>query len=301
MAGKSINLFLLDGEPSGRIKCTFANWTGVAYKIPRVDLEKCKDRPDLSQSGIYFLFGIDEITGELLVYAGQADVRKNGNGLLGRLLEHKRNAEKDYWTEAIVFTSKDKDNWLNATEISWLESYFCNLAKKAKRYVVKNSNEPSPGKPIEERISDLEEFAKYVVMIMGVLNHKVFEPVAENKARPTPTGGQVVEPTMFEIKLGNKDSKNRIDVQGYETSDGFVLIVGGKIKLEIADSLRNRIKALRSELSGKIDAEGILLDDLLFRSPNEAANFATGYPINAMTAWKTADGRTMKEFENPGE
>jgi hypothetical protein len=35
--GKSINLFLMDGTPNGRIKCTLANWTGVAYKIPRTD------------------------------------------------------------------------------------------------------------------------------------------------------------------------------------------------------------------------------------------------------------------------
>ena len=30
--GKNINLFLMDNEPSRRIKCTLANWTGVAYK-----------------------------------------------------------------------------------------------------------------------------------------------------------------------------------------------------------------------------------------------------------------------------
>ena len=48
--GKSINLFLMDGEPSGRIKCTLANWTGVAYKIPRIDLDLCKEREDLKRS-----------------------------------------------------------------------------------------------------------------------------------------------------------------------------------------------------------------------------------------------------------
>lgn len=31
--GKSINLFLVDGVAGGRIKCTLANWTGVAYKF----------------------------------------------------------------------------------------------------------------------------------------------------------------------------------------------------------------------------------------------------------------------------
>jgi len=41
----------MDGDPNGRIKCTLANLTGVAYKIPRTELDKCKGRDDLSQSG----------------------------------------------------------------------------------------------------------------------------------------------------------------------------------------------------------------------------------------------------------
>jgi len=28
--GKNIQLFLMDGDASGRIKCTMANWTGIA-------------------------------------------------------------------------------------------------------------------------------------------------------------------------------------------------------------------------------------------------------------------------------
>lgn len=55
--GKSINLFLMDGTAVGRIKCTLANWTGVAFKIPRTELDKCKERDDLKQSGVDFLFG----------------------------------------------------------------------------------------------------------------------------------------------------------------------------------------------------------------------------------------------------
>ncbi|EFO69009.1 hypothetical protein HMPREF9212_1400 [Lactobacillus iners LactinV 03V1-b] len=44
----------MDGEVTGRIKCTLSNWTGLAYKVPRSYLEKCKDRQDLKQSGVYF-------------------------------------------------------------------------------------------------------------------------------------------------------------------------------------------------------------------------------------------------------
>lgn len=75
--GKNFNLFLMDGEVTGRIKCTLANWTGLAYKIPRIYLEKCKDRSDLKQSGVYFLFGKNN-SDEDEVYIGQAGIRKNG-------------------------------------------------------------------------------------------------------------------------------------------------------------------------------------------------------------------------------
>lgn len=54
--GKNINLFLMDGDASGRIKCTLANWTGVAYKIPRTEIEKCKNREDLEMERCVFPF-----------------------------------------------------------------------------------------------------------------------------------------------------------------------------------------------------------------------------------------------------
>ena len=51
---KNINLFLMDGNPTGRIKCSLANWTGLAYKIPRAMLDKAKDIDALNQTGICY-------------------------------------------------------------------------------------------------------------------------------------------------------------------------------------------------------------------------------------------------------
>lgn len=84
--GKSINLFLMDGEASGRIKCTLANWTGIAYKIPRTELEKCRERDDLKQSGVYFLFGTSDQTGKNVLfnspsYAAAFVIGGHANGL----------------------------------------------------------------------------------------------------------------------------------------------------------------------------------------------------------------------------
>lgn len=129
--------------PSGRMKCTLANWTGVAYKIPRTELDKCKEREDLKQSGVYFLFGTSDQTDENVVYVGQAGARKCGEGILFRLHEHKRNPDKDYWTKAIIFTTSN--NSFGPTEISYLENRFCNLAKEAKRHHVDTDASPRVG------------------------------------------------------------------------------------------------------------------------------------------------------------
>jgi len=79
---KNVNLFLMDGDVTGRIKCTFLNWTGVAYKIPRTELERCNERGDLKQSGVYFLMGVSDQTEKPVVYIGKADARKNAKGFL---------------------------------------------------------------------------------------------------------------------------------------------------------------------------------------------------------------------------
>ena len=94
--GKTIKLFLIDREPNGQLTCEFSNWTGKAYKIPRIKIKDCTDRPDLTNPGVYLLFGKNE-TGKDLVYIGEAET------VLKRLTQHL--TQKDFWTEDHVFSS----------------------------------------------------------------------------------------------------------------------------------------------------------------------------------------------------
>ena len=291
--GKSINLFLMDGDAGGRIKCTLANWTGVAYKIPRTELDKCKERDDLKQSGVYFLFGTSDVTGKSVVYIGQAGARKNGEGILNRLQEHKRNPEKDYWTEAIVFTTSN--NSFGPTEISYLENRFCNLAIQANRYEVKNGNDPTPGNITEEKESEMEEFIDYAKVITGTLGHKLFEPIskpivlAENDAATVPE-------KYSELRL-ERVIKNvgKVEAVGAQTSEGFVVFKGSHIALADDDTIPAVIKERRK--NALLDEQGVLLEDMLFTSPSYAAMFVIGKSANGLTSWKTADGKTLKSLE----
>ena len=292
--GKNIQLFLMDGESGGRIKCTLANWTGVAYKIPRTELDKCKERDDLKQSGVYFLFGTSDETGKGVVYIGQAGARKNGEGILNRLQEHKRNPEKDYWTEAIVFTTSN--NSFGPTEISYLENRFCNLALEANRYEVKNGNDPTPGNITEEKESEMEEFIDYAKVIMGTLGHKLFEPISKTVSQ-TAEGTSAILKDHSNLHLERTIKKiGKVEADGSQTSEGFVVFKGSHISLADDNTIPAVIKERRK--SALIDEQGVLQEDMLFTSPSYAAMFVIGKSANGLTSWKTADGKTLKSLES---
>jgi len=296
---KNINLYLMDGDASGRIKCTLANWTGLAYKIPRTALDKCTERVDLKQSGVYFLFGMSDQTGEPAVYIGQAGARKNGEGILNRLQEHKRNPQKDYWTEAIVFTTSN--NSFGPTEISYLENRFCNLALAAKRYEVKNGNDPNPGNITEEKESELEEFVEYAKLIMGALGHKVFVPLTMQSL--TKEQNSADEHGQSEIELYLKRTiKNcgvTVSAVGKQTSEGFVVLKGSKISPKDANSVPVEVKKRRQGV--KVDENNATLEDMLFSTPSGAASFVTGSSANGWAEWKTANGKNLHDLESMEE
>lgn len=287
--GKSINLFLMDGTATGRMKCTFANWTGVAYKIPRTELEKCRERDDLKQSGVYFLFGVSDQTGDNIAYIGQAGARKNGEGILYRLQEHKRNPDKDYWTEAVVFTTSN--NSFGPTEISYLENRFCKMALEANRYDIKNGNDPTPGNITEEKESELEEFIDYAKIVMGTLGHKIFEAIDATLSQTPHLVSKGEEPALY-LHTG------KANATGKRTSDGFIIYAGSMVSLSPTKSCPDTILKLREKLADKIDVSGAVKENLLLSSPSSAAAFVTYASTNGNIMWKTSDGRTLKDIES---
>lgn len=292
--GKSINLFLMDGEAGGRIKCTLANWTGVAYKIPRTELDRCRERDDLKQSGVYFLFGTSDKTEKGIVYIGQAGARKNGEGILNRLQEHKRNPEKDYWTEAIVFTTSN--NSFGPTEISYLENRFCNLAIEANRYEVKNSNDPTLGNITEEKESEMEEFIDYAKVIMGTLGHKLFDPISKPVAKKQEEIlGKADDMVRLHLERAIKNV-GKVEASGVQTTEGFVVLKGSHISLVDDDTIPAVIKERRKKVS--VDQNGEMQEDMLFTSPSYAAMFVIGKSANGLTSWKTESGQTLKSIED---
>ena len=221
--GKNFNLFLMDGDVTGRIKCTLSNWTGLAYKIPRSHLDKCKERQDLKQSGVYFLFGRND-NNEEVVYVGQAGIRKNGEGVLFRVTEHLK--DKEYFSDAVILTTQN--NSFGPTEISYLENKFTNLARETERFKVRNENEPNAGNVTEEKESELEDFVVYSKMVLGVLGYKIFVPLIK-----TEKDNNIVEntaETLLYLHSKSKKSNRTIKATCKRTNEGVVVLKGSMIE-----------------------------------------------------------------------
>lgn len=276
--GKTIKIFLIDGEPNGRMTCELSNWSGKAYKIPRIKVKDCIDRNDLVSTGVYLLLGKDE-EGKELVYIGEAE------SILKRLNQHLN--QKDFWNEAIVFISKDEN--LNKAHVKYLENRLHNIAHSAKRYKVENSIIPTQSSISESDRAEMEEFVENIKMLVNTLGHKVFDEKRDFKPK------QKVE--IFAIKAARG-----ADGQGVPTSDGFVVFKGSKAASTIVNSMTPSFVKLRQKL---ID-EGVLVnkieyfefsDDYIFSSPSTAAVMVMGRNANGLSEWKLKDGKTLKEFE----
>ena len=289
---KNINMFLMDGEVTGKIKCTLSNWTGVIYKIPRIQLGDLKSRDEMKQSGIYFLFGRDEDKQKDVTYIGQATTRKNGEGVLLRIQEHTRDIHADYFNDVIILTTQN--NSFGPTEISYLENKFTQLAKEVGRYIVKNGNDPNPGNVTEEKESELDEIVENTLMIIGTLGYRVFVPMTKKVSQDLTDNHS----TYLYLKRKTKKSNKVIEATCERTTEGFVVLEGSQVEIKDSPYLPASLKEMRQNLiASRVIQDGVLKEKQLFSSPSYAAAFLLGMQTNGRTDWKNQDGRTLKELE----
>lgn len=292
MSGKepcALNVLLLDGEPQGWRKITQREWNGVVYLVPRTSIHQYRERKDLQQAGVYVLLGHDDSYEKNVVYVGQAANRTNDNGLMGRIDEHLRNAEKDYWNTAILIT--DANGRLGATDLSYLEHALTDLAKESGRNEVKNRNTPPAGNPTEEEKAFLDAFVHHVRVALAAVGVNCLEPLEEFEPVPTK-----LDPAD-DILVLTRHTRNGEEVcaQGKQTVDGFVVFEGSLCARTIASYVSQSIRNRRAQ--AEFDAQYRLRKAELFGSPSTAASFVTGGSVNGLNEWKDSQGRSINERE----
>lgn len=296
--GKSIRIYLAETDVSGIRHAEIVNWTGQALAFPRSKVVELKNWPEIRRQGVYFLIGPDEDTGQDAVYIGEAEV------VAERIAQHL--SGKDFWTECVTFTSKDEN--LTKSHVKYLEARLVSGAIHANRYLVKNSSSPQEsGLPRADKDA-MDEFAVNVRTLLGVLGHRVLEPVLSIKkpinsqydAEPTMVCAgemQVDDPDALSLKVGGLNAK------AIRETDGLVVLTGSNMAKDVAPSLSNGYKAVREKLidSGVVKDSGefyVFTKDHSFTSSSQAAAVIVGYMINGRNNWRFKDGRSLKEIED---
>ena len=270
--GKTISLFLIEGDPNKRWVCELSNWNGKAYKLPRIEVKKCSDRQDLFSCGVYFLFGKRDTDGKGIAYIGEAE------NVFDRLKQHDSGkTEKDFWNECIVFISKD--NRLNKAHIKYLEHRCYLLAKSADRYILDNSSVPADASLTEPEQAEMEEFLYNIRLLINALGHKILEPVIKIDSESTEEKSE--QYCYIQAARG-------ADATGILTSEGFVVLRGSKVATSTTASCPKQICAIRNQLKaeGVISNDWVFTEDKVFSSLSTAAGVVMGRSANGLTEWR---------------
>jgi Domain of unknown function (DUF4357) len=276
--GFSIRVFVADGLPDGLWVVDKPNWTGVALAWPRTAYPRVRHREELDRAGVYVLLGPSDTARESQrVYIGEADV-------LRKRLDTQY-ANRDFWTRAVAFASKDVS--LNKAHVRYVESRLIGLAHKNPRAQVDNGTAPPVPFLSEAEQADLETFLDEMLLIYPVLDVRVFETLADSSYAGTRLYAQGPGPA---------------NAEGQETSDGFVVFAGSRARAEVVESVPGHAAELRNELlaSGVLVSEdgGLrFTEDYLFNSPSTAASVVFGNSSNGRIAWKDVSGRTLREIQ----
>lgn len=274
---KTIQMYIFDGNPNGRIMCELSNWNGRVYKISRNELGAFSERPDAENTGVYFLLGKDEDNVDAL-YVGEAEK------ILTRLKQHLRDTL--YWSDCIIVVSKD--NLLNKAHVKFLENKFYGLAKTAGRSTVINNTVPTCSSISEYDEAMLLEFISNAKLLVNTLGYKIFDTIEDSSVK------QMDDQILFYIQAARG-----ADAKGVIVADGFAVLKGSAIATSTVPSMSESLIHLRSELMSKgiIDSKFHFSKDHIVTSPSLAAAIVMGRNANGRTEWKTSDHKTIKDIE----
>lgn len=274
---KTIQMFIFEGNPNGRIMCELSNWNGRVYKISRNELLEFSQRDDAENTGVYFLFGKDEENNDT-VYVGEAEK------MFSRLKQHLKDSE--YWNDCIAVISKD--NLLNKAHVKYLENKFYLLAQNAGRAVVINNTIPTCSSVSEYDEAMLQEFINNAKLLVNTLGYKVFDTIEDTVVKHSNTE------QYFFIKAARG-----ADAKGLMVSDGFAVMKGSVIANSTVQSMSDSLNKLRNSLikKGIIDGNFKLTRDYIFTSPSLAAAIVMGRNANGRTEWKNAEHKSIRDIE----
>lgn len=310
MDGKQVRLFLVDGTVGSLMTAEILNWTGHMLRARRKDLGQLRNRYEANRTGVYILFGLDE-GGEPAAYIGE------GDNVVKRLENH--NANKDFWEDVVIITSKDMN--LTKAHVRYLESELIKLAKSIGRVILYNGNLPSGGAALPEADqSDMQYFIRQIRILMPVLGFDIFRgrsaqgsTITQAPSTGANSAASNAIPIVEEVSEASDSpvfvmsTKEGANAQAQIIDGEFTMLAGSvlpdsmKDSPEMAESTRKAFivrkaqhaKILELTEPSQIPGMVTLTKDVAFTSPSAAGAIVYGRAsANGRLTWRTQKGST---------
>ena len=245
--GKTIQIFLPDGNPRSMRIAEITSRTVQAILIPRSRLEDASDRDELSNVGVYFLVGSSDENAKPLLYVGEAEDC--------RVRLKQQNKAKDFWNSAVLVVSKTK--YFTKSHIKYLEWFCYEEAKSAGRYQLENSTVPTRPYISEAVEADLQDNFETIRILISTLGFPLFDHIQKPQKKNV-------------LVCKGKDAY----AEGEYTEDGLIVFANSTANLQETKTAGSWV----TNMHAKLVEQGILQADTevyrftadhVFSSPSE--------------------------------
>ena len=288
-AGRSLELFFIDGRPDGMLTAEVFNWTGHVLMAPRTRIAAALARREARYTGVYLLLG--EMEGEPRAYVGE------GEDISERIRSH--DIRKDWWTTAVLVTSAA--NNLHKAHGKYLEARLVEQARLVGRVALDNGNTPPRPGLSEAAEANMEAFLDYLFMVLPALQIDMFlqsiRPSAEHTA---------VSPAEDGVRFELVNRRHRLRAAARLEGSDFIVEAGSIARA--AWEGRNTEGSGYAQLRNELQRTKVLIPqgdacvfnrDYAFKSPSAAAAVVNGRPSNGAHEWRLEGGATTyREWED---
>ena len=290
--GRTIQIFLFDGKPTGLRKATIHGWTGLLFISGASAFNNLAVREEVDRAGVYILSGLDpDNAGTSRIYIG------SGNSVTEQIRQIAPNL--NFWETAVTVTTSNED--LSKWHAEYLEARLIELALKAGRVSLENCKPPKASRrrlPEADR-ANMEQFLANLAIILPVIGLDMLESYPR---AVTPTTKPVEErksgDVQFEIRR-----KNGLQAMAVEDDSEFIVLEGSG-----ALSGTSRVMPSYVDLRNKLIADGVLIkhDEITMRfakswsfsSPSAAASIVLNRSSNGPVEWKIKDStQTYRDWK----
>lgn len=261
--GRTIQLFLVDGKPTGLRKATIHGWTGIVLVSSQSTFAKLTERDEVDRTGIYILTGPDpEKEGMARVYIGSA------NSVRERI---KQSAEKrEFWETAIAITTSDDD--LSKGHAEYLEARLIQQTAQAGRVTLDNGTQPDTSRRRlpEADVANMEQFLANLRIILPVVGLDMLKPQPRAVTKiAKPVEERTIGEVQFEIR-----HKSGVQATAVEEEGEFIVLEGSEA-LTGTGYVQQSYGGLKEQL---------VKDGVLVPNGTDKLRFAKPWPFNSPSA-----------------